>query len=261
MKKENLIIVHSFPTNSILLSGLIEYLNDYFNVYFIDLPGFTKDVLPLSKISFDAYSRFVEDKIKEFNLANYIMGGISFGFFIINNIQHPNNCKGIIAMEPYIGPDSLKMGFPKSIIYKLFIKSINLFNLSAIIWNNSLFKTYLPKSRGYPHDSVNIIFEQIDGRTFFETADLILKHKGTCTFQDFPHILIANKEDKTVNYDYLLKAFTENVNRLLVVNTTIDHYPEEPTKAYFQEKIPMEEVEKMLNFLDKNKNRNSENAV
>lgn len=42
MKKENLVLLHSFPTNSILLSGYIEYLSDYF----IDLPGFTKVVPP-----------------------------------------------------------------------------------------------------------------------------------------------------------------------------------------------------------------------
>src|SRR5262245_1413182 len=36
MTKEKLILVHSFPTNSILLSGLTDYLSDYLEVYWID---------------------------------------------------------------------------------------------------------------------------------------------------------------------------------------------------------------------------------
>jgi pimeloyl-ACP methyl ester carboxylesterase len=252
MKKENLVVVHSFPTNSILLSGLIEYLNDYFEVYFIDLPGFTREVPPLIGASFEAYSQFVEEKMKEFNLDSYLVGGISFGFTIINNIQHDSRCKGIIAMEPYIGPDSLRMSLFKSLFYTIFVKSVVSFNLSSAVWKNKLFREYLPRLRHYPQDSVDIIFDQIDSRTFFETANLIISNKDKCSFHDFPHVLLANKDDRTVNYDYIHKTFTENVKHLLVINTTIDHYPKEPTKAYFKEKIPEEDVKKILSFITSN---------
>lgn len=251
MKKENLVVVHSFPTNSILLGGLIEYLNDYFNVYFIDLPGFTREVPPLSEISFEAYSQFVEGKMGEFGLDSYLVGGISFGFTIVNNIQHDNKCRGMIAMEPYIGPGSLRMGFLKSVFYNTFVKSVVSLNLSSKVWENKLFREYLPKLRHYPQDSVDIIFNQIDARTFFETANLIISNKDHSRFQDFPHILIANKDDRTVDYNYILKTFTENVERLLVINTTIDHYPKEPTKAYFKEKIPEEDVKRIFDFISR----------
>lgn len=242
-------VVHSFPTNSILLSGLIEYLNDYFKVYFIDLPGFMKEVPPLSEISFNAYSQFVECKLKDLNLESYLVAGISFGFTVINDIQYDSRCKGIIAIEPYIGPDSLKMSFFKKLIYKSFVKSIILFNLSQAIWNNNFFRESLPKLRNYPKDSIDIILNQIEAKTFFETANLIISNKNICEFQDLPYVLIGNKDDKTVDYSYILETFKKNVKQLLVIETTIDHYPKEPTKAYFKEKIPEENVQKLVNFI------------
>lgn len=78
MSKNNLVLVHSFPTNSTLLNGFTEFLEDFFNVYFIDLPGFNIDVSPMKDISFDNYSKFVENKIKQLQLDNYFLGGVSF---------------------------------------------------------------------------------------------------------------------------------------------------------------------------------------
>ena len=102
MEKENLVLLHSFPTNSILLSGYIEYLSDSFNVYFIDLPGFTKAVPPLERVTFAGYYDFVGRKIKELDLDSYLVEGISFGFAIVNHLNHDRKCKGIIAIEPFI---------------------------------------------------------------------------------------------------------------------------------------------------------------
>jgi len=248
MEKQNLVLVHSFPTNSILLSGVIEYLNDYFKVYPIDLPGFTKKSPPLSKISFDGYYRFAEDKVREFNLENYLASGISFGFLIVNNMHHYGRCKGIIALEPYIGPDSLRMGLFKGALYAIFIKGVCFLNLSSVVWKSRALRTYLPKLRDYASGAIDVVLDQIDGRTFFETANLILSDKGKYGFQDMPYVVVANKEDRTVNYDYLYRTFTENVKRLLVVNTTIEHYPKELTKKYFMEHIPEEVIEKILDF-------------
>ncbi len=38
-RKENLVLVNAFLTNSLVLRGLIDYLNNFFRVHFIDLPG------------------------------------------------------------------------------------------------------------------------------------------------------------------------------------------------------------------------------
>src|SRR6266496_3587000 len=108
MMKHNLVLVHSFPTNSILLRGLIEYLSDYFNVHFVDLPGFTKGTTPLPHITLSGYSAFLEEKINELGLETYLVAGISFGFAVVNKAKHSNKCLGILAIEPYIGTKSLQ---------------------------------------------------------------------------------------------------------------------------------------------------------
>jgi pimeloyl-ACP methyl ester carboxylesterase len=249
VQKENLVLVNSFPTNSILLKGLIEYLNDHFNVYFIDLPGFTKQVPPLPKISFEGYSRFVESKIEEFGLESYIVGGISFGFLIVNNAQHGQRCKAIIAMEPYTGPRSLRMGLLKKVLSGIPIKVVGLLRLWPAIWGSRLFRTYWPKLRHWPPGTSDVILEQVDARTYFETADLILSDRGDHELQAFPHVLIGNKDDRTVNWDYILRVFTEIGERLLVVNTTMEHWPAVMTKEYFRSQIPEEDIKRIHDFV------------
>jgi pimeloyl-ACP methyl ester carboxylesterase len=249
VQKENLVLVHSFPTNSILLKGLIEYLNDHFNVHFIDLPGFTKQVPALPKISFEGYSRFVESKIEEFDLESYIVGGISFGFLIVNKAQHGQRCKAIIAMEPYIGPGSLRMGLFKKALSRIVIKVVCLFRLWSVVWESNVFRTYWPKLRHYPPGTIDVILDQVDARTFFETADLILSDRRDYELQAFPYILIGNKDDRTVNWDHILRVFTEMGERLLVVDTTMEHYPPEMTKEYFRREIPEEQIRRVYRFL------------
>src|SRR5262245_44001214 len=101
MTKENLILIHSFPTNSLLLQGFIEYLNDYVNVYPIDLPGFTQSGPALAKISLNQYTQFVERCIQALAVESYWLGGVSFGFAVVNGVQPDLRCKGFMAIEPY----------------------------------------------------------------------------------------------------------------------------------------------------------------
>src|SRR5262245_52978902 len=106
MEKENLVLVHSFPTKSILLRGLADYLNDSFETYCIDLPGFTRQVPPLPRISWDAFSRFTESRIRELSLDSYVAAGISFGFRVVNNMAVDEKCRGILGLVPFLGPRS-----------------------------------------------------------------------------------------------------------------------------------------------------------
>jgi pimeloyl-ACP methyl ester carboxylesterase len=248
MKKENLVLIHSFPTNSVLLSGLIDYLSDYFNVYFIDLPGFTKAVPPLKRISYEGYYDYVEKKIDEFHLDDYLAGGISFGFAIINHLKHGKKCKGIIAIEPFIGLKSLKFSTSKRILYSFLIQTICTLRLYSLFWGSPLAAKYLPKLRGYPPETMMIMFEQIDGRTFFETANILLKDRNEYRFHDLPYVFVGNKNDRTVNYNYIYETLSRNVTKLLVLNTEIDHYPRDTSKAYFKRMVPKEIFEKMTAF-------------
>lgn len=248
MKKENLVLLHSFPTNSILLRGYIEYLSDHYNVYSIDLPGFTKIVRPLEKITFDGYCDYVERKIDELNLNSYFVEGISFGFAIINHLRLNSKCKGIIAIEPFLGSRSLKFNVIKKSFYSFIIQAVCTFKLYSLFWGSRLLAKYLPKLSRYPSETMMIMFEQIDGRTFFETANIILKDHNTYQFHNLPYVLIANKQDRTVNFDYVYDVLSQNVTRLLVLNTEIDHYPRDTSKAYFKNMVPDEIFQKIAAF-------------
>ena len=94
-----------------------------------------------------------------------------------------------------------------------------------------------------------MLFNELDSRTFFKTAALILEHKAEANFKDLPHILMANKNDNTLDYDYIIKTFTKNINLLLVVNTTIDHFPLELTKTYFKTHLPETVTGKVYRFM------------
>src|SRR5262245_60854535 len=119
MSKENLILVPGFPINSLLLRGLTDYFSEYVNVYPIDLPGFTPTVSALAEISLDQYTKFVETQIQSLRLESYWLGGVSFGFAVINRIQPDIRCKGFVAIEPFLGSASLKMNFFRRLFFRL----------------------------------------------------------------------------------------------------------------------------------------------
>ncbi|PSO45454.1 MAG: hypothetical protein BRC25_02260 [Parcubacteria group bacterium SW_6_46_9] len=124
--EEKLVLVHSFPTNSILLSGLVDYLEDYFNLHFIDLPGFTAESpYDGNKITLSHFSEYVEDEIDKLDWDNYIVGGISFGFLVINQADiNENKCQAMIAVEPYLNSKYLHLGFIKKFLYGHLIDEI-----------------------------------------------------------------------------------------------------------------------------------------
>lgn len=78
-------LVHSFPTNSVLLHGLEEFFADFFTVHFIDLPGFHKNN-PKHKgsVTLKKFSNYFDQQIAELDADEYIVGGISFGFLVFN---------------------------------------------------------------------------------------------------------------------------------------------------------------------------------
>src|SRR3989338_8142785 len=73
--KPHLVLVHSFPTNSNILSGLIEFLEQYFTVHFIDLPGFTKQIPPLKKIldELKDTKKIIDIELKQTGIARQVI--------------------------------------------------------------------------------------------------------------------------------------------------------------------------------------------
>lgn len=251
--KENLILVNAFYTNSILLRGLIDYLSEHFNLHFIDLPGFSKKSPPLKKVNLGNFSEFIQKKIDELNLAHYIIGGISFGFYAVNNIplEMDERCKGIVAIFPYVDSKSLKLKKSKKILYSAVVNFLCFTRLSSKIWQHRYTKKFAYWYSSYPPKRVKVILEHFDGETFFQTARLILHNSHGIKFHKKPYILIINRDDNTINYDYCLKIFEENAPVLFVLHSEIDHFPKDISKDYFQERFSGEDIQRMIAFLNR----------
>ncbi len=243
-------MVHSFPTNSVLLHGLNEFLSDYFTVHFIDLPGFHKDSPPFKgSISIKKFSSYFDEKVAELDLDEYIAAGISFGFLVINNAKLDKRCKAILAMEPFVNTKCLSIPFwrqKKYIVIASLLKLVHWFGLEKYIWQSVWFSNYLQKQSDYAKERVDTIIKHIDSRTFFAVAATLLTYKRKPKFHNLPHFLIGNFSDKTINFDHVVEIFIKSLHELHIASEPIDHYPKDLTKSYFKTRIPHEHIQRML---------------
>lgn len=252
MSKPNLVILHSFPTNSILLQGLKEYLSDFFEVYIIDLPGFVKTRPPLKVISIENYAHYVESKIDSLHLNDYILCGISFGFILLLSMNVNPACKGILAIEPYIGRDSLNSKKHWRYTLAPFISLIDRLHLIDIIWKNSFFRHvfthYLLSD--LPSSITTLILNEIDGKTFMRTLYIILTTEQNYNFHsDIPHVLMINKRDSTLNESHMQNIFKKHVKKMMVIESNMPHFPKDLSKTFFSETFSQQEINKALSFL------------
>ncbi len=245
MKKENLVLVHSFPTNTVMLKGLKEFLDDYFNVYFLDLPGFNVNIPPLKNITYDDYSKYLEDYIKKLKLKDYFLGGISFGFLVVNNSKINKRCKGFLAIEPFINANYLKQKFILISLIKIGLFFVTCLQLHNKFYNSTLFKKILLLQN--PKHRIETMIKTIDGVTFFETLKLLFNTKTIPKFQKKPYILLINSNDNIVNADKTIKLF-KKLNNKLILKIKSEHYPSDITKKYFQKKINSKVMKQLLDF-------------
>lgn len=247
MQKPNLVLVHSFPTNSILFHGLKEFLDDYFVVYFIDLPGFHPDSPPCETISLLGYSGFVARTIDSLGLTEYWLAGISFGFLVVQGVVPKSGCKGIVAIEPFTGVHSMRMGFWTKTLSKCFVGFVCAFGLHEAIFRSRIFKTFLCFNE--PSERINTMLRTFDSFTFFETAKLLLNHKVAPSLCDLPYVLAINPTDTTIDAERTISLFIEQP-KICVLHTTSDHYPTSISKEYFERTIQRADVERMLSFIN-----------
>ena len=248
--KPHLLLIHSFPTNSVLLHGLEEFLTDFFTVHFIDLPGFHKNNPPHEgAITLKKFSNYFDQKIAELDADEYIVGGVSFGFLVINNAKLDHRCKAILAMEPFVNTECLNIPFwtqKKYLAITALLKLIYLFGMEKRIYESNWFNEYLQKESDYPKERVDTIIKHIDSHTFFAVTSLLLNYKKNPKFHTLPHFLIGNFSDKTINFDRVVEIFIKNLHELHIASEPIDHYPKDLTKSYFKTRIPNEHIRRML---------------
>ncbi len=245
-KKENLIIVHSFPTNSDILSGLYKYLENFFNLYPIDLPGFNPDVKPLNNPSLSGYSSFVEEKIRQFSLDSYLLGGISFGFRVVNNSKLDRRCCGILAIEPLVSIKDLHQ--TQVYALKVLLKTFKKTGLGKLLWTSSFIGNLFSFILKVPVGTIKMIQEQIDYETFMSTAEIILHARKTLPFHPIPYALIINPTDNAIAYEKTLDDFKKGSKQLFILNTRIEHSLKRTDTNYFEESINPQDVEEMLRW-------------
>lgn len=243
--KPHLLLVHSFPTNSVLLHGLEEFLSDFFTVHFIDLPGFHKNSPPFNnEVSIENFSNYLDQKISDLDIDEYTVGGISFGFSVVNNAKLDKRCKAILAVEPFVNSKYLNTSYRTSLVIMMGL--IHFFHIEKLIWESKWFRQYLQKESGYPKERIDMIINHIDPRTFFSVAKLILNYNEEPIFHNLPYFLIGNFEDKTIDFNSIVEVFKKNIQKLKIIAVPIDHYPKDPSKEYFTSKITMEHMHRIL---------------
>jgi pimeloyl-ACP methyl ester carboxylesterase len=247
--KENLVLVHSFYANSFILRGLGEFLSEDFRVHFIDLPGFHAEEPPLPEVSLERFSGHVADRIRALGLDDFIIGGISFGYTVVSRVLLPPECRGVLAVFPFLGSRSLALRRRKKLFYRAVVNVIGASGLGGPLWNSRLLESFAFWWSSYPPERVRLILDHMDGRTFFATAQLILNNGDGAMFHDRPHVLVLNPADTTISADYCERVFEERVRDLCVMRTDLDHYPVEPTAEYFRSRVSRADMDRIKAFL------------
>ncbi len=252
-EKPVLVIIHSFYANSFLLRGMIEYLEDFFRVHFIDLPGFAEHVPPLRRVAVEDFSGYVRERIESLGLDSYILAGISFGFLVASGIETDGRCRGMAAIMPYLDAPSLKLSRTKRLFYTLVTESAVRLGISAALWRSRAVRKFAYWYSIYPPERVDVIFSSMDPETFFRTGRLILERRAPFPFRDKPTALILSDRDGTISNDHVRAAFAGSIPRLLVVTTSIEHYPVDLSKEHFRERFAPRDVRRIVRFFEDGK--------
>jgi pimeloyl-ACP methyl ester carboxylesterase len=251
MKKPNLILINGFASNKHIIKGFVEYLSEFFKVYAFDLPGFRKDLPALAKISIKNYANYMDDKISNLQLDNYILGGISLGFLVANNTKAAKNARAIIAIEPYLDCEKLRMDKKQIGITRVLVKTIGKLNAHHLAWESQFFSELMQKE-GYPKNIVNNILKHNDPKTFFETMGLLLTNDRRTRFHNKPYILIINKNDELVNAEECIDEFEKKAKKLMIIYVAAPHVPPSPKKSHFKNHISTSEMKRINRFIDHN---------
>ena len=243
MTKPNLVIIHSFPANSRVLSGLYAFLSDYFTVYPIDLPGFNVGLAPIKDITIQGYTAYVQAELDKLGLSSYVLAGISFGFCVANNCVVDKRCKGILALAPYLNSSYLTAN---PTWMRLMLACTSQLGAYRRLYHSGFFQRYLDTQ--VPSGLLNLMNETIHPYTFFETAKMLLYYRKEPVFHDKPYVLVINEQDTTIQGAKTLKRF-EELDKLCIIKTTLDHHPKEISRAYFQKHFPENDLKQVLSFI------------
>lgn len=252
-QKINLILIQAFPANETLSAGIIQYLNNYFNVYFVNLPGFHPNAPAINNVRLEYFVEHVEAKIKQLGLEKYILAGISLGFLVANSITiDKKHCVAILASGPYLGYEYLNFSKLKRLSRMIMLNFILHSGCETKLWNAKFFKSILSNFLGKKSkEIIKVIIDEVDPKSFFSVGLELLKYDKLPQFQNIPYILLINPKDSVINFEKTLYAFWQGVetDQLRVIFTKASHYPEDPSYEYFQSTFTNNEIESLFNFV------------
>jgi pimeloyl-ACP methyl ester carboxylesterase len=249
--KPKLILIGGFAINESLIKGFVEYLSQFFKIYYIDLPGHWKKAKTIKEVTLTNITKYVDRRIKKLKLKDYILSGISFGFLVASRTEAIKNAKGIAAIEPYIDYKKLRMNEFKAKVAASIINVICNTKNYKIAWDSKFLKIVLLNA-GYKDNIIKLMLEQTDPKSFFEIMRIILTNKQSIKFYNKPYALIINKDDEFLNADKEIKEFKERARKLLLISSTSDHVPRNPTKSYFEKHLSRRDMRSIGEFINEN---------
>lgn len=245
----NLVLIQPFGANSVMLKELVDYANEFFNVYFVDLPGFIKELDPLEEVTVDSLADFVGKYINDLNLDEYIIGGISLGFLVLCHVHIDKKCKGVLAVEPCLGHSSIRVGHAKKILTAGIAKAASKLDLADWMLHSDRMldlAELIGLTKRPPW--MDLVREHMSGKAIADTAYCVLTSNTDSYFSHLPHALIMNAEDETVSYEYVVTELSKHTTDLLIVRSELPHSPRDWSRRYFEENFPHEMMEKMQEF-------------
>ncbi len=252
--KLDLVLIQGFPANQSLSAGVIEYMNEYFNVYFINFPGFHKVNPPIENLSFEKLCQNIENEIEKLNLDNYILAGISMGFLIANSIKiDESKVLAIMGLAPFLGKDYLQMGSFKKTSRRALLNVNKQLRVGEKMWEQKMFKKFLSsilsKEKG---TLIEIIVDECQPQSFFGTAQIVMSLNYTPNFKNVPYIVLINEQDETIKAKETIEVYKKNIakEKLYMIYTDLPHYPKDTSYEYLKQKITSEYFEKVYSFLN-----------
>ena len=252
MNKINIIFISSFPTNNEILHGLFDFLNDYFNVISIEIPGFSKNLAPLAKPSFKNVTSYIQNQISNQKIDSYWLGCASMSYFIckelIKDIEINKKCKGILAFAPYINSNFLSKEKRRKFNLIIF-NTILFFRLHHSILRTKLFKKFLLKNQ-YPKNIVEYMIKYMDTKTLFLLAKEVLTCKVKLEKLDKPHVVLVNEKDDFIDTNKTISEYRKKIKNILILKFQGKHCPEDASKKYFEYLLSKKDMKKIMGFIN-----------
>lgn len=251
--KIDFVLVQAFPANEVLSKGIFDILNRYFNVHFLNLPGFHSSEAPIDGRSIDDYVTNIEERIDALNLDKFVLAGISFGFLLINKANiSKEKLYYRMGFAPFLGISKTKLTKKKVLLLKVLTSSVCKLHIENRVWNNQV--SYYFAKRLFKDDDLVLdeIFRSTQPKSFFEVLHYILTFKGPIEFKDSNYVLYMNPNDETVDYMETFDYFKKGVppSRLKVVNTNLPHFPKDLSTEFFEKTVTKAEIDKIVGYVN-----------